>query len=195
MTDRNTFLSNHKNLKTFVKGLAAKLRILGFQVFECSCDADTAIVKFALNSKEQSVIVYADDTNIISLLLHHYHNKPNLEDIFLTAMTRKSDHQQSKYYSIRGIINQLLKRLFAPIFTGCDTTSAVYQFGKTSIFKKLKNSKRVRNIADIYKNGQNPQTIGTAAFIFFFKLYTCQVSHFLRFVRRNSNLYHHKSKV
>ena len=82
-------------------------------------------------------------------------------------MTRKSDHQQSKYYSIRGIINQLLKRLFAPVFTGCDTTSAVYQFGKTSIFKKLKNSKRVRNIADIYKNGQNPQTIGTAAFIFF----------------------------
>ena len=82
-------------------------------------------------------------------------------------MTRKSDHQQSKYYSIRGIINQPLKRLFAPVFTGCDTTSAVYQFGKTSIFKKLKNSKRVRNIADIYKNGQNPQTIGTAAFIFF----------------------------
>ena len=110
MTDRNTFLSNHKNLKTFVKGLAAKLRILGFQVFEWPCDADTTIVKFALNSKEQSVIVYADDTNITSLLLHHYHNTPNLEDIFLTAMTRKSDHQQSKYYSIRGIINQLLKR-------------------------------------------------------------------------------------
>ena len=194
MTDRNTFLSNHKNLKTFVKGLAAKLRILGFQVSECSCDADTAIVKFALNSKEQSVIVYADDTNIISLLLHHYHNKPNLEDIFLTAMTRKSDHQQSKYYSIRGIINQLLKRLFAPVFTGCDTTSAVYQFGKTSIFKKLKlktSKKYCRHLQKWTKSTNN----WYCSIYFFFKLYTCQVSHFLRFVRRNSNLYHHKSKV
>ena len=138
-------------------------------------NADTAIVKFALKySKEQSVIVYADDTNIPSLLLHHYYNTPNLKDIFLTEMTRESDHQQSKYYSVREVFSQLLKRgepmfphlLFAHAFTGSDSTSAIYQFGKTSIFKKLRNSKWVRNIADIYQNGQNPQTICTAAFIF-----------------------------
>ena len=176
MTDRHTFLSNYKNKKFFVKGLAAKLKILVFQVFRCPDDGDTAIVKFALKySKEQSVIVYADDTDNLALLLHDYHNIPNLKDIFLTEMARKSDHQQSKFYSIREIISQLLKRgkptlpylLFAHAVTGCDTTSAIYQFVKTSIFKKLKNSKRVRNIADIfYKNGQNPQIIGTAAFIF-----------------------------
>ena len=132
--------------------------------------------------------MYADDTNIPSLLLHHYYNTPNLKDIFLTEMTRESDHQQSKYYSIREVFSQLLKRgepmfphlLFAHAFTGSDSTSAIYQFGKTSIFKKLRNSKWVRNIADIYQNGQN---------------HTCHISHFLRLVGRNSNLYHHKSEV
>ena len=84
----------------------------------------------------------------------------------------KSNPQQRECYSVREVINHLLKRgeptlpylLFVHAFTGCDTTSAIYQFGKTSIFKKLKNSKRLRNIADIlYKNGQNPLTTGTAA--------------------------------
>ena len=54
-TSRNTFLSNYKNTKTFgrkllvqTKGLAAKMRILHFRVFECPCEADTTIVKVAL---------------------------------------------------------------------------------------------------------------------------------------------------
>ena len=117
-----------------------------------------------------------DDTDVLSLLLHHYYNTLDLKDIFLTEMTRKSDHQQRKCYSIRKVFSQLLKQgeptlpylLFSYAFTGYDTTSAIYQFGKSSIFKKLKNSKQPRNIADIfYKDGQNPQTIGTAAISFF----------------------------
>ena len=80
-------------------------------MFECPCDADTTIVKVALEySKEQPIIVHANDTDILSLLLHHYHNTPDLKDIFLTEMTRKSDHQQRKCYSIREVISQLLKR-------------------------------------------------------------------------------------
>ena len=76
--------------------MAAKLRILGFQVFECPCDADTTTVKMVLEySKKQPIIVYADDTDILSLLLHDYHNAPDLKDIFLTEMTRKSDHQHT----------------------------------------------------------------------------------------------------
>ena len=109
VTDRNTFLSNYENKKAFVKCLAEKLRILGFQVFECPCDADTTIVKVVLEySKEQPIIVYADDTDILSLLLHHYRTTPDLKVIFLTEMNRKSDHQQRKCYSVREVISQLL---------------------------------------------------------------------------------------
>ena len=56
-------------------------------------------------SKEQPVIVYADDTNILFLLLGHCYNTPSLKD-----MTRKSDHQQRKCYSVRDFISKLLKR-------------------------------------------------------------------------------------
>ena len=157
LTSRNDFLSNFENKKAVVKSLAAELRTLGFQVFGCPCNADTKRVKTALEYlKKQPVILYADDTDILSLLLHHSHNIPDLQHIFLTEMTKKSDHQQHKCYSIRKVISQLIKReepklpciLLAHAFTGCDTTF---------IFKKLKNSKRPRNIADIfYKDGQNP---------------------------------------
>ena len=90
MCDRQKHFSfNYEN-----KGLAAKLRILGFRVFECPCDADIAIVKKALkSSKEQPVIVYADDTDIIYLLLHLYHSTTDLKDIFLAEMTRPSATQ------------------------------------------------------------------------------------------------------
>ena len=185
-TDRNTFLSNYENKKAFVKCLAATLRILGFQVFECPCDADTTIAKVALGySKEQPVIVYADDTDILSLLLHNYYNAPDLKDICLTKMTGKSGHQQRKCYSTREVISRLLKRgeptlpylLFAHAFTDCDTTSSIYRFGETSIFKNLENSKRLRNIANIfYKDGQNPQAIGTVAISFFEALHSSSLS-------------------
>ena len=72
--------------------MPTKLRILGFRVFECHCDADATIVKVILkNSTEQPVIVYANDTDILSFLLHHCQNTPDLKDIFLTEMTGKSD--------------------------------------------------------------------------------------------------------
>ena len=123
-------------------------------------------------SKKQPLIMYADDSDILSLLLHHCHNTPDFKDTFLTEMTTKSDHQQRKCYSIREAISQFIKRgepmlpylLFAHVFTGCDTTSIIYRFEKTSIFKRLEKSKRLRNTADVfYKDGKNPQTTGTAA--------------------------------
>ena len=80
LTDRNTFFSNYENKKAFLKCLAANLRSLGFQLFECFFNADTTKLEY---SKEQPVIAYADDTDILSLLLHHYHNTPYLKDIFL----------------------------------------------------------------------------------------------------------------
>ena len=142
VTDRNTSF-NYEN-----KGLAAKLRILGSRVFECPCDADTAIVKKALkSSKEQPVIVYADDTDILSLLLHLYHSTPDLKDIFLAEMTRPSATQmlfnQRSYQTVSKTRGPTLPYLlFAHAFTDCDmnsTYSAIYLLGKTS-FSKSSNT-------------------------------------------------------
>ena len=173
-TDRNTFLTNYANKGAFVKSLASNLRSLGFQVFECPSDADTTIVKVAIDiAQSQNVMVYSDDTDILCLLVHHYFHLSNLQNMYLSNMTRQKD-QARNCYSISDIVNQgafktvLSYILFAHAFTGCDTTSAIHKFGKTAIFKKLDNSKQLRNIADIfYKDNQNPEQIGSATINFF----------------------------
>ena len=65
------------------------------------------------------------------------------------------------------------KYLFlAHLFTSCDT-SAIDNFGKTSIFKKLKDSAALTNIGDIfYKEFKTPEQIGNACIHFFEKMYS-----------------------
>ena len=65
------------------------MKIKKLSLNECPCDANTTIVEVALDySKEQPVIVYADDTDILSWLIHRYHNTSDLKDIFLIEMTK-----------------------------------------------------------------------------------------------------------
>ena len=54
----------------------------------------------------------------------------------LTNMTRKKNKQR-EYYSVNDVIKNLNEDiicypLFAQAFTGCDTTSAIHKFGKTT---------------------------------------------------------------
>ena len=88
--------------------------------------------------------MYADDIDILSLLLHYCRNMPELKSIFITEMTSKSDYQRRKCYSIREVISQLLKRveptlpylLFAHAFTGCDMTSAKSTYSRQKFWRQ-----------------------------------------------------------
>ena len=53
---RNTFLSNYANKEAFVKFLGSKLELLGFDIIQCPSDADTTIVKIALNSNDDKPV-------------------------------------------------------------------------------------------------------------------------------------------
>lgn len=171
-SDRNTFLTNYSNKGEFVKYLASKLRSFGFQVFECPSDADTTIVKVAIEiAKTQDVTVYSDDTDVLCLLVHHFYHSSNMKNVYMSNMTRQKDQARS-CYSISEITNQPYL-LFAHAFTGCDTTSAIHRFGKTAIFKRLENSKDLREIADMFnKNQQTPEEIGKATIAFFEALHS-----------------------
>ena len=76
-TDGNTSLKNYVNKGSFVKSLAVKLRSHRYQVFESPSDADTAIVKVAIDIAEiqkstllkfKNVMVYSDYTDVLCLL-------------------------------------------------------------------------------------------------------------------------------
>ena len=55
-TNRNTF-SNYEKKKAFIKCFSPKIRILGFQGFECPSDADTTIVKVVLEYSQCNVLL------------------------------------------------------------------------------------------------------------------------------------------
>ena len=98
-SDRNGFLSNYTNKEAFVKALAAKLELQGFRIVQCPSDADTTIVKVALQAThDKPVTVYSDDTDVLCLLIHHTYFSSDPPAIFLTNMTRKKSNQHPRRY-------------------------------------------------------------------------------------------------
>eukprot|EP00111_Clytia_hemisphaerica_P021628 TCONS_00063617-protein len=57
--------------------------------------------------------------------------------------------------------------LFAHAFTGCDTTSAIHNFGKTSIFNKVNDSPAIQSIISEFYKENSPEIIGNATICLF----------------------------
>ena len=86
----------------------------------------------------------ADDTDVLFLLVHHFEN--NFEDIYFRS------EKASKTWSIRDIVQTISpvvreNILFLHAWSGCDTTSAIYDQGKTSLTKKIQSSKILQALA------------------------------------------------
>ena len=70
-SDIQDFLSNVTNKQNFIKYLGELLVGRSFKVVTCERDADTTIVKEALNADGSAVTVISDDTDVFCILLHH----------------------------------------------------------------------------------------------------------------------------
>ena len=65
------------------------------------------------------------------------------------------------------------KLLFAHALTGCDTTSGIYKFGKTSIFKRLQSCRALLQLAaEFYKDNLSPEDVGNTTIRFFERLHS-----------------------
>ena len=63
--------------------------------------------------------------------------------------------------------------LIAHTFTGCDTTSTIYEIGKIAIFKKIHDSNHLKNVAaEFYNNNKLLEDIGSTAINSFECLYS-----------------------
>ena len=151
-SDRSTFFYNYINKANFVNCLVEKLQKNGFNVTQCPMDADTTIVKTALTvAKDSPVDAFAND--ILSLLIHHMTNSST--DIYKIYIANVKKEQRRECYNVADILNALENHvikylLFVHPLTGCNTMSAIDNFGKTSIFKKLKDSVALTNIGDVF---------------------------------------------
>lgn len=174
--DQQAFLSNEKNKTQFISLLTAALKYDGHEVHNSTGDADTLIVETALKlSKEgKEVSVVADDTDILVLLMFHW--KQDLGDIFFYSEATRTK-QGLKVWRIRDLCAKAPKDvvshiLFIHAWSGCDTTSATYGHGKTSLIKKITSSKDLRDILKKFENTEStPEEIGAAGIKIFILLY------------------------
>jgi len=122
--DQFAFLANDRNKCAFVALLITCLQSAGFTVHQARDDADTLVVKVALQlaaSKEVNVI--GNDTDILIMLVSHY--RPQMCDIFMSGRCVSSVAAIAA--SLGPSVTSRLLTIHA--ISGCDTTSALFGHG------------------------------------------------------------------
>ena len=153
ITNYIRIINNYTNKGNFVTALAPKLEASGITVVLYPSDAGTTIVKVALEYENRLVTIFADDTDILCLVLNHLYILRDHGNIHLKNMTRKNDAEVRPCYRIQDIIDasesiHVEYILFCHAFTGCETISAIHMFWKTFILAKFKGSNKLTNVAD-----------------------------------------------
>jgi 5'-3' exonuclease len=129
-----------------------------------------------LQIEDDNVLVLTDDTDILCLLIHHVSISHNQHDIYIKNITRKNMNTGRICYRIHDVIDKLDRVivkfiLFAHAVTGCDTTSAIHNFGKQAIFPKLASFKALQGIAEqFFVDTRSLDSIGNAIIGFFEEL-------------------------
>ena len=142
---REKFLDNKNNKAQLVLLLAETFSKNGIIVHQCSNDADTSIVRAALDeARESPVEVRAEDTDVLVMLIHHVADHP----IILTTSKETS-------YDVLKIREALPERyrkylIFVHSFSGCDTVSANYGFSKPTLLSKLCKSDEAESAMDVF---------------------------------------------
>lgn len=75
--DQDAFLSNSRNKQELINHVTANLQSQGISVVYPVDDADMDVAAAALNiacAKQTDIAVYADDTDILALLIYYWQN-------------------------------------------------------------------------------------------------------------------------
>ena len=175
--DQQTFLSNMKNKSQFITLLSHYLKADGQIVNNSTGDADTMIVASALQFAVQgnTTTVVADDTDVLVLLMYHW--KENMEDVYFQSEPKKSQKKGLFLWKIRDLVTKagevvIPHLLFVHAWSGCDTVSATFGQGKTSLLKKLKDSEELKQISLLMSDPHaTAEQIGKAGIQVFISMY------------------------
>ena len=152
-TSKDKFLLNGINKTVLIGFIGEALRDVNISVVCCTDDADTSIVKSALDhATENTVEVRAEDSDILIMLVHHV--SPQHHPMILTTSKGR--------YSIDEIIASLTDQqkrylLMCHAFTGCDTVSSIYGYSKGKLFETLTSSDLLNDQLDVFYNEDSTQ--------------------------------------
>lgn len=134
------FFSNENNKREFIKSLSEKLVKKGYYVHQAVEDADTMIIKTAIDKANSysTIIIVGEDIDLLVLLTDYASEKKNI----FFRKEGKGKIQSQLYSADSFIIPDLKKYIpFIHAFCGCDTTSAFYRQGKGKLVKLLNKRK------------------------------------------------------
>lgn len=135
------FLSNESNKDQIIKLILTFLRDDSQTVVNCTGDADTTIVSTALSycTGGSPVVVVADDTDIVIMLLCHW--RKELGDLIFFQ------ERLNRGWNMKSVAPRLdVERehlLFVHAMSGCDTTSAPFGKWKASFLNLIKKSEEL----------------------------------------------------
>ena len=154
---KDEFLSNKMNKQEFIFMLGKTLENIGIDVRHAAEDADTIIAATSIeNAQSSSVAVFADDTDILVLLL--YKAQLNSRPIYFVSKRSKRIWEigTSQVNIGTKICNSLLA--IHPI-SGCDTTSRITSVGKPSILKKCRSDDELLNQMENFCNASTKDEV------------------------------------
>ena len=158
---QQSFLSNERNKSQFIPLLMGALRVDGHSIYQAKNDADTLIVARALNlCCNYLTVVVSDDTDVLVLMVHHFHEDMRELYFFSEASARSKEAVCNTSISAakENLGHHLSNRLlFAHTWSGCDATSAIFGQGKSVIIKQLRKCEDVQEIADVFLQDENSQ--------------------------------------
>nr|XP_047142775.1 uncharacterized protein LOC124817025 [Hydra vulgaris]XP_047142776.1 uncharacterized protein LOC124817025 [Hydra vulgaris] len=135
---QDLFPSNIENKANFINFLSHHLNQLGYLTVNCPGDADSTVVKTALdiaNTTLQHVTVVTDDTDIAVMFIYHW--KSNISDIYFLQ------DKWDKAWSIKDacLKNKTIKQHLLFIheypWLGCYTISSVFGKSKTKLVERI----------------------------------------------------------
>lgn len=169
-TTKDSFLANPKNKSRLIALLATKFTSAGLEYKQAEEDADTLIVSTALNLAEsnEAVVVVGEDIDLLVILVglcqvnNVYFLKPGKENI-----------RPALYSPIEAATSPVKEHiLFLHAMSGCDTTSALFNQGKTKLLKTLEKNPSLGTIIAIFKDSTASQeSVATAGERFLVQLY------------------------
>jgi hypothetical protein len=157
--DQEVFLANAKNKHEFIGYLCEFLQASDIKVIRSTGDADTDITATALEIAQSgtTVVVYADDTDVLTLLISE--RSQEMADIyfFSEAKGRSARGTPGKSISVANVQQKLgtfacRHILLAHAFGGCDTTSAIFGIGKGTVFNRLTRNKSLESCFLVLEN-------------------------------------------
>lgn len=169
-TTQQDFLANSVNKARLISLLKVHLESSGFHVIQATSDADTLLVATAMHIAISGIsVLVGQDTDLLVLLVALVTNNVFM---LIPGTSKRADRVFNVRKLQEGLGDMAQHLLFLHAFTGCDTTSAIFNKGKKAAFKTLKNDEAIRNHVDIFNfPDASAERIAAAGENFFLALY------------------------